>query len=296
MIRLVNNNAIFPATTPHHRTVRREQKCTRHASSTLNLLAAVVLSLSIAGAKEPENQPPQRTSSASAPSPELLRPEGQAKGPVFDPTSSYDLRDIEGWPVRVNQKLLRDEPKVAEQTLELVRFQFYQIRREVPAQMVEKLQKVTLWVELNDPLFPCMCYHENRGWVAGHGLNPQKTKGVELANPKTFLKWVHSQPWMVFHEYAHAYHDQFLPDGFANSEILSAFHNARDSKIYDAILRNNGRTEKAYAMTNQMEYFAELSESFFGTNDFYPFVRAELKVHDPKGYEVLKKIWDAGKY
>ena len=26
-----------------------------------------------------------------------------------------------------------------------------------------------------------------------------------------------------------------------------------------------------------MEYFAEASEAFFGTNDFYPFVRAELR-------------------
>ena len=40
-----------------------------------------------------------------------------------------------------------------------------------------------------------------------------------------------------------------------------------------------------------MEYFAELSESYFGTNDFYPFIRAELKVHDPRGFEVLKAAW-----
>jgi len=26
-------------------------------------------------------------------------------------------------------------------------------------------------------------------------------------------------------------------------------------------------------------------------NDFYPFVRAELNEHDPRMYQLLKKIW-----
>ena len=38
--------------------------------------------------------------------------------------------------------------------------------------------------------------------------------------------------------------------------------------------------EKAYALTSATEYFAESTEAFFGTNDFYPFVRPELKEHD----------------
>ena len=32
-----------------------------------------------------------------------------------------------------------------------------------------------------------------------------------------------------------------------------------------------------------MEYFAELSEAYFGTNDFYPFVRGELQTTRPAG-------------
>ena len=42
-----------------------------------------------------------------------------------------------------------------------------------------------------------------------------------------------------------------------------------------------------------MEYFAESTEAFFGTNDFYPFVRAELKQHDPKMFDLLWKLWGA---
>ena len=44
-------------------------------------------------------------------------------------------------------------------------------------------------------------------------------------------------------------------------------------------------------MSNEKEYFAEGTEAYFGANDFYPFVRGELKEHDPGFYEVLKEIW-----
>ena len=44
-------------------------------------------------------------------------------------------------------------------------------------------------------------------------------------------------------------------------------------------------------MTDPMEYFAELSEAYFGTNDFFPFVRAELKNHDPEACKLLRKLW-----
>ena len=234
---------------------------------------------------------------ATQPAAELLRPAGDVPPVVhhYDPTDAYELQHIEGWTVRVNKRLLSEQPELAQKTLDLMHMQLFQIPRVVPAEAVEKLRKVTIWIELDDPMFPCMCYHAEHGWVVGHGLNPEKTHGVELANPHTFLTWTVEQPWMVLHELSHAYHDQFLPRGFDNPEVLKAYENAKDHDLYKAILRNNGRTETAYAMTNPMEYFAECSEAFFGTNDFYPFIRVELKVHDPQGYEMMRKMWGVDK-
>jgi len=48
---------------------------------------------------------------------------------------------------------------------------------------------------------------------------------------------------------------------------------------------------RAYAMTNPQEYFAECSEAFFSTNDFFPFTRDELARHDPGMFELLKRLW-----
>lgn len=53
----------------------------------------------------------------------------------------------------------------------------------------------------------------------------------------------------------------------------------------------NGQKRRHYALQTVREYFAETSEAYFGTNDCYPFVRAELKPHDPRMYELLGKLW-----
>jgi hypothetical protein len=40
-----------------------------------------------------------------------------------------------------------------------------------------------------------------------------------------------------------------------------------------------------------MEYFAEATEAFFGTNDFYPFVHSELRRHDEAMFRLLERLW-----
>ena len=40
-----------------------------------------------------------------------------------------------------------------------------------------------------------------------------------------------------------------------------------------------------------MEFFAEMTEVHFGTNDFYPFIRAELERDEPEIALLLREIW-----
>ena len=126
-------------------------------------------------------------------------------------------------------------------------------------------------------------------WLRDNQMNPAKAKGVELANAKNFLTWTRDQPWMVLHELAHAYHDRVLR--FDHPEIRKAYDNAKAEGRYESVLRISGVKERHYALTDPMEYFAEGTEAFLGTNDFYPFVRAELRQHDPTLYRLLEEIW-----
>jgi hypothetical protein len=203
----------------------------------------------------------------------------------------YKTSEIEGWTVYIKKDFLKRQPALAERVLALLRVQLFQIARIVPPKAVKKLRTIRIWVEENDPSTPCMAYHPAAAWLREHDTNPDMTGGIELANARNFLDWTLEQPWMVLHEMAHAYHHKFLPGGFGNTELKAAYEKAQKSKRYDSVLKIAHTEEKAYALNNPQEYFAEATEAFFGTNDFYPFVRSELKRHDPEGYELLKKLW-----
>ena len=76
--------------------------------------------------------------------------------------------------------------------------------------------------------------------------------------------------------------------------VLAAYQQAKASGAYDAVKRWTGekfaeKPSKAYAMTNQMEYFAESTESYFDRNDMEPFDRAELRAKDPGMLKALEK-------
>ena len=211
--------------------------------------------------------------------------------PAYSPTESYQQQKIEGWTVHVSAEL-RADPDQCQKVLDLLRVKLFDIGRVVPPAALKCLRRVPFWVEREDRGFPCMCYHPSRQWLEENGYNPQKAKGVEIANAKTFLDWSLDQPWMVLHELAHAYHDQVL--GFDDPQVKAAYDRIVKSHKYDAVLHINGRTVRAYALTDEKEFFAESSEAYFGTNDFFPFVRAELRQFDPETFDLLKKDWNLG--
>jgi hypothetical protein len=206
----------------------------------------------------------------------------------YDPESAYAPRQIEGWRILVNQKLLA-QTNLCDRTIKVLSMHLFQVTRVVPEPALAKIRQIPIWVELNDPLFPGMCFHPSRDWLATHGVNPAKTGAVELANATNFVSWSLDQPCMVLHELAHGYHHLVLGDD--DPRVIRCYQHAQAAGLYASILRINGHHERAYAMTNEKEYFAESTEAFFGTNDFYPFVRAELKEYDPDMFALLCEVW-----
>jgi Mlc titration factor MtfA (ptsG expression regulator) len=102
-------------------------------------------------------------------------------------------------------------------------------------------------------------------------------------------------PNFALHELAHAYHDQCLDQGFSNAQVAERYREAKDSSKYEQVEQRfgDGRSTntRAYAMSNPAEYFAESTEAYFSTNDFYPFTREQLEKHDPQMAELLGKLW-----
>jgi hypothetical protein len=205
------------------------------------------------------------------------------------PAYLYAQQMIRGWKVFVNEELPTEHGELTVKVLELLRFQLYQIMRVMPDEALTELQRVPIWVEYRAPRHPCMCYHPSREWLQENDFIPEKAGSIEIANAENFLTWTLDQPWMVLHELAHAYHHKVI--GYDHAELKQAFEHARSTGCYDSVLHVSGASRRAYALNNDQEYFAECTEAFFGTNDFYPFVRSELKQHDPQAYALLESLW-----
>jgi hypothetical protein len=57
------------------------------------------------------------------------------------------------------------------------------------------------------------------------------------------------------------------------------------------VLLITGGRVRHYGLTDPKEFFAEMTEAYFGMNDFFPFNRAELMTAEPEIFELLKSIW-----
>ena len=218
-----------------------------------------------------------------------------ADGDSDDTPRFYDpvQREIEGWRVAIDPDLLQENrAEFAGEALKALANHLQRIGYIVPEKQLAQLRTVRLWLELDNPVLEKMQYHPNRQWLVAHGHDPRLVKHVHIPRARLLLDrqtWA-KHPYCVLHEMAHAYHDQVL--GFDHRQIEAAFKNAEQAGSYEAVLLFTGeRGVRHYGLTNPPEYFAESTESYFGVNDFYPFVRAELAEHDPRMFRLLQKIW-----
>lgn len=209
------------------------------------------------------------------------------------PGADHETLEVLGWTVRVNPRLRLEQPTETRDALERLEGQLQQIVRVVPAEAVTELRKVTLW--FNPPYQgtgPKAEYHPNEGWLRQNGRDPLMAKNVEFTNAAIFEKECRRMPAFVLHELAHAYHDRVLHH---NAEIAAAYEAAKARGGYESVRRRDaeGRVtlDRAYAMANDREYFAETTEAYFGQNDFFPFDSTELKAHDPAMHALLGRMW-----
>lgn len=216
------------------------------------------------------------------------------------PTSSCCLaepyepikRDIQGWTVRIDPELLsKANEDTGKRALEALENHLQRVKYIVPDEQLAKLRTLPIWLELHNPKLGPMQYHPSRGWLKTHGHDPRLAKHVHIPRARQLFdrKMWAKHPYVVLHELAHAYHDQILD--FDNAKVMAAFEAAKEARIYEKVLLYTGKTTKHYALSNHKEYFAESTEAYFGVNDFYPFVRAELKEHDPRMFDVMRDVW-----
>lgn len=223
---------------------------------------------------------------------QLLSPPAKAAAEPPKPTS-HTTQVIEGWTVRVDDRLL--EPANAELRRKALRYleaKLADVKVVVRPDRLEKLQAVTIQLDLTHGKIGPMQYHPSAGWLKANGYSTDLAKCVHIPRAANLAtkRNTSDMPWVVLHELAHAYHDQVL--GFDNPRVREAYEAFKKSGHGDKALLYDGRRVKHYGLNNPMEFFAEMTEAYFGLNDFFPFTRAELMESEPAVYQLMADIWD----
>lgn len=186
-------------------------------------------------------------------------------------------------------KLKRTPLEALETELQLVD----SVLKNLPPEKLKKIKAVPIYVEWDEKL----AMNNGRAggalavFLGGHqaGLlrrsdDPVKANAVTILGLRS-LAGEHqpdteSGRCVTLHELAHAFH--FYVVGNDNPEVKATYKQAMERKLYDPAL---------YVATNEHEYFAELSCCYLKKLDYYPRTREDLKKLDPKGYELMHKVW-----
>ena len=230
----------------------------------------------------------------------------------------YEETIIAGWKCLCEHGLFDDKDKdsVLLKVKKQLEIDLRACSQKLPPQACKLLKESTpIWINKNQKYGPkCapvvgrgMCFHHETEWLASNGMSTKKCGGVEMYEASKYLKdnglW-HGKGGVLLHELSHAYHKKFVKDGYSNEEIEKCFKAAMKDKLYESVKVHNGEGGtnelKAYAATNEFEYFAELSVAFLGGvgthedleyNKWFPFNRKQIKTHDPRAYKLLHKMW-----
>ena len=212
--------------------------------------------------------------------------------PVAAMPTTHTERTIEGWKVRIDDRLLAaDDGDAHTRILKSLESRLSDINAVVGEPQLTKLKEVTIVVDQSHGSLVPMQYHPDAGWLKENGYDPELVHCVHIpvAAALIQLRQINVQPWCLLHELAHAYHDQVL--GFDEARVLAAYRKFKASGHGDNCLQITGQRVPHYGLTDQKEFFSEMTEAYFGTNDFFPFNRGELMEAEPEIHQLMESIW-----
>lgn len=216
--------------------------------------------------------------------------------PDIPQIDAYEAREIAGFRVLVHRSLVANGGIDGPRVIAALTWDLELLTRLVPADATAMLRRTTpIWVTPDLPSAGGwnargLCHHPSREWLVDAGYGADRAGAVEVCNVGEYLLWRAEQPLCVLHEMAHALQHE-LGDP---APILEAFEAARSGGAYERVpfaLQPTGPTRRAYALNNHVEYFAEVSEAYFGRNDYFPFTREDLERVDPGAVNLVRAVW-----
>jgi len=219
-----------------------------------------------------------------------ILPEGVARPlpestQLYDPTTSYTVKDLAGWKVYIHNSLLPggEHAETGAAAIKRLTEGMNLLKTWMPRKQLAKLLTVTIWLEWSSTNGPwggtsAYQYHPGIDWLIDMDFNPAKHKCVEFGNAASLSRRsIDSTADVLLHELAHAYHDQVLT--FQDPDILAAYKRCCEGTAYP---------QRDWVKSDHKEFFSGVTQRYFGIQE----QRDTLYKRDPVLVEYLRKTWD----
>lgn len=221
-------------------------------------------------------------------------------GPVdfVEPPREYLHLRLAGWELCVERQLADDDGELAVAAQSRLEYLLGDTKRLLPTRSQALLGSLRLFL---------MDGVRSRGGGRNNGLEyfqrtaPRFRRELDARMASSVVIYS-AENWMwntearmrmaLVHEFAHAWQLEQWPED--QPDIDRAYRAAMAHGLYRDVLDDQARRlPAAYATTNRLEYFAELSMIYFTGGYYQPFDRAMLRVYDPAGYAMVEKMWSS---
>jgi len=198
------------------------------------------------------------------------------------------------WTIYLEQVLVDEEQVLADKALKKLEKNLNEIISLLPVNAARQLKRLDIYLmkgEKSGADEGGMSYIRPGEPSNYHYLDPRWQDVIVVYSAKTLMYlddvWTKKA---LMHELAHAWHISHWPQ--RHPPIYNAFLQAKEKGLYLDVNDYKGRKIKsAYAVKNQLEYFADLSAMYFVGGNYFPYNRQGLKEYDPMGYEMIKLLW-----
>ncbi len=217
-----------------------------------------------------------------------------------DTDAEYHEHQILGFTVYMSAQDTDDHPEKAEDMLWYVRSQLQKIIEVIPLSKVKLIRTVDIWVnddyDEDDEVCGLACYVQD-GYTGDDFYEDRDGSAIIRDFEKPIDDAWCCTHGLILHEMAHALHDQFIKDGWDNSNIEVTYEVSKATKEYNdnQVMYPwwTNQTRKHYGMTNAREFFATMTETRFLWYRVYPFNIRDLYEHDQSAYWMVYSFWYA---
>jgi len=208
--------------------------------------------------------------------------------------SEYETTNIEGFSVYYLRSHKTDQN--VKKYLDQLNSMLPSLLKIVPENKKAFFQSVKIWIASDLEEYEKVANTKNASALYhsdSDEIISEKRKSVEINVKQEGFEYTKADDniSVLIHEMSHAYHDQKVENGFSNKEIKEAYNKAKTNNTYANIVDEYGEKAHPYLMTNDMEFFAELSLKYLYKHNQQPFNKEELKNFDIDSYNLMEKYW-----